>query len=102
MTYPEAITPDEAGQVLHYFAPGEPGAREPGGFTSYLLGAIVHADTENMTRLLSAFPALTALVFITKYHRDGLDMVRRIAREPEPTPWDAITGLLIGAALGGA
>lgn len=72
------ISPQLARWVLWFFRSG---GEQPGSFTTYLLEAIAHADTENLERLRVSFPNHVRAVLMARSETYGIDRLRKIASE---------------------
>jgi hypothetical protein len=72
------ITTETARHVLFMF--GHDGGAQPGRFTRHLICAIECADLVNASQLVEVYPELVAAVRLAKYHDDGIDQLKTIAR----------------------
>lgn len=70
------ITAETAANVLYYFGRG---GYEAGGFTTKLMSAIGHADTDNLDRLALGFPELVAAMTLAMQSEGGLDRLEELA-----------------------
>lgn len=74
------ITPrdhDAYMQVLWYFDPTAPGARQPGSFSHHLIQAFARADITNTLLLSSVYPAYgTAMRMVQEGLNGGLDQLK--------------------------
>lgn len=78
------ITMANAGHVLH--VTGYDGGLEPGGFTSKLIEAMLHADEGNLERLSRGFEGLVSAVRVYKELPSGVDILRDFAASGHGSP----------------
>lgn len=71
------LDPDPYLQVLWFYAPDSPGARQPGSFHYSLIESLARADHINTSKLGAVYPQLTTAVQMAKTGAyGGLDKLK--------------------------
>jgi hypothetical protein len=79
----DVISSDVAHHVLWHYGCADPDARvgyEPGAFIVKLMSAIAAADGFNRAKLYLSFPAYVAAAALIEQSKDGVEILRKIAR----------------------